>query len=576
MGSIKRNIAFLFCTTITLCAHTQMLELGESFYGVDHELRLVVSNQDVELLNYLYQEGVSEIELENEIYAFSSPVDQLQTGTAYFLFRNGIEYQFYFTDLPIFYLEMEDPLVNDESRHAQGKFTTSDGEILQSHLGLKIRGGFSQTLPKKSLRVEFWTDEQASKKRYVGLLDLRADDDWILLPMYNEPLRLRNATAHQLWQDLHNPYYLESAPEAQAGTRSRYIEVFYNGSYRGVYLLTERVDRKQLQLAQYTDSTGIQGELYKGSEYLSGTVTFDFLGFYDNDDRKWDGYEMKYPQEKMTTNWSKLFALKAFVLQTPDSMFIDEIEGLFHIDNAVDYFIYINLIYAQDNVGKNAFVARHFADEPYFYVPWDLDGVLGNGWEGHRLGNIPNLLSNGLYDRLFENCHSTGFAEKLSARWNELRAAFITPETMIGRVAENHDFLTANGIYEREQIAWPDYNYDTEDVTYASNWITHRIDLMDEFILHCCDDTSGSTALRDPVFPVDIYPNPAYHQLGIRHLHFETNSRYVIRDSFGRIVQEGQLGQHTSFIDVSGFAAGLYFIELEDGQKMVRKKWIKN
>lgn len=575
MNLFPRHALLLLCMVSTCYAQAQTLELGDSFYGIDHELRLVVSNQNVELLNYLYQEGVSSIELDDEAYVFTPAVDQLEVGTEYVLSKNGTEYKLYFTSLPLFFIEMNRPLVNDESRHAKGKFTTSDGNILISDIGLKIRGGFSQTLPKKSLRVEFWMDELATQTRDVKLLDLRKDDDWILLPMYNEPLRLRNATAHQLWQDLHTPYYLESTTEAKSGTRSRYIEVFHNNEYRGVYLLTERVDRKQLQLGEFSDSTGIQGELYKGFDYASGLVTFDFLGFYNNKKRTWDGYEMKYPKAEMRTNWSRLFDLKAFVLQSSDSIFSDGIEHFFHLENAVDYFIFINLIHAQDNVGKNAFIARYSPEEPYFYVPWDLDGVLGNNWMGHRLGFLPDLLSNGMFDRLLVNCYSSGFGALLKSRWAELRASLITPETIIAKIAENHDLLISNGVYEREAIAWEDFEYKLDDLNYTSNWIEHRIQLMDEFVLYCCDDSSGSS-IRKPQFLIDIYPNPAYYQLAVRHTSFEAGSRYFIRDSFGRIVQSGLLGIHTTFIDVSSLAAGFYFIDLQDEGKMVRKKWVKN
>lgn len=575
MNLFPRHALLLLCMVSTCYAQAQTLELGDSFYGIDHELRLVVSNQNVELLNYLYQEGVSSIELDDEAYVFTPAVDQLEVGTEYVLSKNGTEYKLYFTSLPLFFIEMNRPLVNDESRHAKGKFTTSDGNILNSDLGLKIRGGFSQTLPKKSLRVEFWMDEVATQTRSVKLLDLRKDDDWILLPMYNEPLRLRNATAHMLWQDLHIPYYLESSPKAESGTRSRYIEVFLNSEYRGVYLLTERVDRKQLQLGAFSDSTGVQGELYKGFDYASGLVTFDFLGFFNNKKRTWDGYEMKYPKGDMKTNWSRLFDLKAFVLQSPDSTFGENIDMLFHLGNAVDYFIYINLIYAQDNVGKNAFVARYQTDDPYFYVPWDLDGILGNDWMGQRWGEVPHLLSNGLYDRLLENCYSSGFGELLKTRWTELRASLITPETMTARIVENHNLLSSNGVYDREEIAWADFKYKADDLNYTTNWIAHRVKLMDEFVLHCCDDSSGSS-IRQPHFPIDIYPNPAYYQLAVRHTSFDVGSQYSIRDSFGRIAQSGFLGIHTTFIDVSSLAVGFYLLELKDGQKMVRKKWVKN
>jgi hypothetical protein len=36
-----------------------------------------------------------------------------------------------------------------------------------------------------------------------------------------------------------------------------------------------------------------------------------------------------------------------------------KISIVFNIDNAVDYFIFLNLLYASDNIGKNNYVAKY-------------------------------------------------------------------------------------------------------------------------------------------------------------------------------------------------------------------------
>ena len=46
----------------------------------------------------------------------------------------------------------------------------------------------------------------------------------------------------------------------------KYAEVFINNNYRGVYCVTELIDRKQLQLKKFELNNGnfrIRGELYK-------------------------------------------------------------------------------------------------------------------------------------------------------------------------------------------------------------------------------------------------------------------------------------------------------------------------
>jgi hypothetical protein len=92
----------------------------------------------------------------------------------------------------------------------------------------------------------------------------------VLDALYNEPLRVNAYVAHKLWLDLHTPYYTDREPEARAGADVRYVEVFEDGRYRGVYLQSEQVDRKQLKLKKTKDGE-VRGELYKAVDRTETT-----------------------------------------------------------------------------------------------------------------------------------------------------------------------------------------------------------------------------------------------------------------------------------------------------------------
>jgi len=551
----------------------QVLEPGGHWHTIDHNLKLVLCNQDVEILNLLYNETVTSVILEDDLYHFTQPVDTFKVGYPYIVSLDGKDYSFYFTELPVVFIEMDQPISNEERRPAHFKIVESSGQFMTSDIGINIRGATSQEYPKKSMRIEFWMDPTGEESKNVSLLDLRNDDDWILLPMYNEPLRLRNATAHQLWEDIHEPYYLEVSPNARSGVRGRYIEMFKNGEYRGVYLLTERVDRKQLRLQSYSETSGMQGELYKAKHWGSGTVTFDFAGFYDNSNRWWDGYQKKYPLEEMATQWDRLFDLKLFALQSDDDLFAELIFDSFHPENAIDYFLFINLLYALDNTGKNIFVASHSEDEPYFYVPWDLDAVFGHDWRGNPTGNAHSLITNGLYDRLIDNCVTTSFGLMLSERWTALRENLITPQSLHHRLMLHHNNLYNNGVYSREEMAWPDYSYNSDAVNYMSNWIEHRIGILDELFANLCNIQNNPAKRNTP--ECLLFPNPSTGALGIVHKHFGERAEFTIRDHFGRMLKHGQLHRHTTHLNFSDIPAGMYHITISDDYKSETLKWVK-
>ncbi len=104
----------------------------------------------------------------------------------------------------------------------------------------------------------------------------------------------------------------------------------------GIYALGEQVDKKQLKLKSFNGS--IRCEFYKGISW--GASTFTELPQYDNNNRIWSGFEMKYPKEDDITDWSNLYNFVDFVINSSEINFEDNIIDKFNINNAIDYFIF--------------------------------------------------------------------------------------------------------------------------------------------------------------------------------------------------------------------------------------------
>ena len=102
-----------------------------------------------------------------------------------------------------------------------------------------------------------------------------------------------------------------------------------------------------------------------------------------------------------------------------DVEFTSEICDLIEIDNFIDYYIFLNLLSAWDNTGKNTFLFRQSKQDKLAIIPWDMDGTWGIFWDGTHIG-YADILSNNLYDRLLE-LNSCQYRNKLKSRWNYLR-----------------------------------------------------------------------------------------------------------------------------------------------------------
>lgn len=531
------------------------LAIAPHYYHIDKQKKLILVNQSLLTVNGDRQHA-RKVLLLDSVYAFQQPPTVMQTRASYRVQRGNVPYTLYFTQLPVIEVAAKRPIVDAPSVYARFSMADTTGAVLTAGAGIEIRGGFSQSYPKKSYELSFWADTvgTAGVDRQLG--GMRTADKWNLQAMYNEPLRVRSKSANELWQEMDTVYYHAAEPDAKIGIAMRYVELFVNGSYTGVYALTERIDRKQLKLKKYNN--GITGELYKGSDW-GGAVTFTGLPPFDNNSDTWGGFEYKHPDEKI--DWSALYDFVRFVETSPDAVFYQTYRQRFNLDNAVDYFIFLNLTRATDNIGKNLYIARYKAGEPYFYVPWDLDGVFGTNWSGQADPTTTGLLGNGFYDRLLRDCSPNGFGARLQRRWAQLRAGVLTESHIAGKFAANQAWLTSNNVYEREQLAWNTWVADPAQATYMSDWLHARLGYLDRTFAQPCALITATASPRPAVG--ELYPNPAKDVLYVEPA--AGPGELTIRDLLGKEVLRTQLAGGRTAVDIRSVPAGMYLVTLRTG-----------
>ena len=563
MTAMSHLSFLLFCLFSFNLVSQDTLVISDHSYGIDHTKRLILINEEIDVI-----QPISGLQL-SDYFQFDESVDSLAIGVPYTVSaNNGEQYQLYFTELPIVTIIPQAEIVDEPRRLANFAMTEGDGKRTVHDIGIEYRGGFSQSFDKKSLRIEFWNDPYGDDTENFSLLGMRSDDDWNLQAMYNEPMRLRNKSAFDLWRQIDTLYYQVEESKAINGVHYRYVEVFINDDYRGVYGLSERIDRKQLRLKK-NDDEETRGELYKGI-WWDDAVLFRGAPLYDNSVDTWSGWEHQYPDE---VNWSTLHQAVTFLVDEEEQVFQDSIGDLFDIANLVNYFIFLNVTRAEDNTGKNTYLAKYDADEPFFYVPWDLDGVFGMRWDGIRWRVTDDILSNGLYDRLLNDRREDGFIAQLKQRWTMLRRQIITVENIDEIMNANFTYLSDNGIYERERIAWPNTELLDENTgTYTRDWLYERIRYLDQAFENL--DVITNNEETSTLFEFDVNPNPSFGIVTILS-DKKINEIQVFTES-GSLVKEAY-GDDISQIDLRSTLQGIYFIKVvnETGEAGIRKLVIK-
>ena len=137
------------------------------------------------------------------------------------------------------------------------------------------------------------------------------------------------------------------------------------------------------------------------------------------------------------------------------------------------------MLRATDNLGKNYYLARYSEGDPYFFVPWDLDGVMGIIQAGKHIATTDDLLSNGLFKRLI-NTNPNGFKDKMKERWNVLRQTEYSNNMLLGKMEKIYGRFSNEKIYEREYLIWPAKTSMPEQYNYLRTWLKDRLIYLDK------------------------------------------------------------------------------------------------
>lgn len=474
----RTYLSLLLFFVLALVSHkglSQDITAEKGSFGVDKGHNIIVWHANKIDSLFTKKDEATRLNFDKQ-YTILEPQKRLSPNTPYRISDGEQNYSLYLTKLPIVHIGIDTLHINGRKK-ILGTFTYfNEGGYIQNIMGVRHRGNLSLTFPKKSYDIEFWSDSTGRENKDLQFNGLRKDDDWILDGLYNEPLRLRSYVAVQIWQAIHQPYYLDREPEAKSGFDFRFVEVFKNEEYIGLYALSESIDRKQLGLRK-NDNDNILGELFKAESYKDATY-FKEAPEYNNLFPHWSGFRMEYPLLDYRAHWNDLAKLVNLVATAPKKDFVENIEGQIKINNVMDYYLFVNLLRATDNLGKNYYLGRYDEHEPYFIIPWDLDGVLGTILDGKRISTTNDLLSNNLFDRLL-SVDPNGFKTNMKQRWLALRKEALSDTNINERITKRYDLFVTSKIYEREGLVWPRDFAVENHYEYLKTWLDNRLKFLD-------------------------------------------------------------------------------------------------
>ncbi|MBR2728340.1 MAG: CotH kinase family protein [Lachnospiraceae bacterium] len=383
-----------------------------------------------------------------------------------------------------------------------------------------VRGNVSSTLEKKPYKISL--KDTAGDQEKVTWLDLRRDDDWILNPLYTDSTRVREMTAYTLWDEAS---FFAGTP--MPSSRMRYVELFIDNAWQGIYGLMEPVDRKQLGLSP--------GDLlYKIDRW---NREYPYLDLYEGAERAQDleicndyGFpcvELRYPKSwDQTATWRPMQAFHEFSFRTYDSGTLENAQLVPDMDSVLSLSLFCAMTHAMDNNWKNSFLiaSKHMPGEKngngnnengnkengnngdgdtagdgdlYEYdlyrTIWDMNYTFGDVfvYEPEKRYTAfdmdtasaftPYEDSTCDFEAFLRSDAGTGeeLQKALGRKWAAWRAGGISADRIIS-VAEGYfETLRRSGALAREMKGWPQDEDAQKAMEKMEVWIRSRFDFLD-------------------------------------------------------------------------------------------------
>lgn len=470
---------------------TYMACIPEDAFGKDYEAIILLD----------IASDWSDLSIDGTQIAYSYTFKQVEGNKLYSIHaRKGnkeINTKITFTFLPL--LVLQGSFGYDYAQGSMSLYSSDATEPTISLIKAKWRGGSTNTADKHKRNYKIKSINFKGKSQDISLLGMREDNNWIMDAGQIDLFRLRNRIATEIWNDFATkPYYTSKEPKAKSGVAGKVVEVILNNEYRGIYSLTEAMDRKELKLKKYDDKNQeFHGQLWKVSSWDKATF-WDIDKDYDNTQETWHAFETKYPdiEDVNPTDYSPLYEAIDFVVNSNDEAFKKEVGDYFDIPVLIDYQLFQETLKPVDNNGKNMYwgiydVAK---SKKLTLAIWDLDASVGQDWRcstplhpDYVLPNTDLRVKDGfnLYHRL-SSLNVDNYNEKVASRYQELRKTYFSEENLISRYQGYYDMLVKSGAASREECKWSKdsdiggypLNFKSE-IEYIKNWIINRLNYLD-------------------------------------------------------------------------------------------------
>ena len=428
------------------------------------------------------------------------------------------------TNLPIVWIDVNGAMILKDERitarmkiihNGEGQLNYGDtvahpGQRIdyEGYIAIRYRGNssFSHSRKPYSFRPLDKPLEEGGEKKKVKILGMGKDNNWALLAPYSDRSMIHDMLAYNLARP-----WMEYAPQG------RHCELFLDGIYYGVYVLTEVVSKGKHRLN--LDDPGTEGDeltggyimevdRYEPPVYISsynpvnnaGAVVSNKYVYFQYNSPDYEDMEesqINYIKGRIR-EMENAFASSDYC--NPETGYRRHIDVM----NFIDYQLAQELARNVDayRFSVKLFKRRDSVDPRFKLALWDLD--LGYGTPYYSGAWRSDGWSYLLNDTLIADNNSIlipfwwyklnndpEYTAALKDRWAQYRRANIHEDSVMAEIDSMVTRLTAVGAVDRNSRAWPRWgiyvwpnhyvssSYEDE-INHLKQWLHERIAWMDE------------------------------------------------------------------------------------------------
>ena len=368
------------------------------------------------------------------------------------------------SEVPLIHIYTNTPLEYiSKTQYTDGTIQIESDEpylcLESSSVKLRGRGNTTWSFPKKPFQIKF-----SEPKELLGMSSARK---WIFLAHYSDKSLLRTETAFEL----------SRRSEINWTSNSRFVELYLNAEYLGVYQLVEKIEAVTNRV---NDGEGFLLECNRENRIGDDDVYFESdFHFYTIKEPE---VSFGDPQFNLIKNYIKKAEEVLFGTDFQDTLF--GYRKYIDTESFVDWYIIHEITQNSESAWGTSGYMNYVPGEKIKMGPiWDFDLSLGNTYGISTDGFI--IKGAGWYAQLFQD---SSFVHQVKQRYTYF---YSLKDEILEKVASNAYLLDKP--QERNFIKWPilgvwvwpnavTFNEYNHEVAYLKDWCSERMDWLNQAI----------------------------------------------------------------------------------------------